>query len=72
MTDEQRKRLSVLIGEIESILNDSPVRHEVYFDVECLSAGTMNDRDRVVHRIELHVTRAEIVRAKVVHREGGE
>lgn len=66
MTDEQKQRISILIGEIEAILNGAKINADIRFDVQCTPLLACGESDRSVYGIELHVMGAEIVRIEEV------
>lgn len=64
MTGQQKQRISVLIGEIQTILNASGINDEVYINCHRIPMKTMGQPDRSVYEVQMEIMRNEIVCAE--------
>lgn len=64
MTDEQKQRISELLGEIQTILNASGINDDVWINCQRIPMQTMGEPDRSVYEVQMEVIRNETLKAK--------
>lgn len=64
MTDEQKKRISELLGELQTILNASGINDEVWINCHRIPIETIGQPARSVYEVQMEVIRNETLKAK--------